>query len=315
MLKKLCLFAAIMVLGASMVAAQCSKEGDPGFFYGFPDGVQQIFPGQTLCFTPAPTNFGWVSGTCMAMDTLCMHGWSAKGWTFSIVEGSGDPDIEECFELGSSYWIPGYQFCVTALCATSIGEYDTVIGTFAFCDTNMVCAPECGDCEDPNYYGGNPYYSADTLIFVVVTAPPALFVMQDSLFEITYGQTAAYVPFDVCNGDPCAAPTLYGYAITAAGVNIPGSQSGVTVTVAGGECEQVYWIGDAGATPPCTYETLTIIAWTTSPPIVYDTCVQLVHVIESKSVPLFTAPVVTILVLAMILTAAVFMRRRAASRA
>ena len=159
-----------------------------------------------------------------------------------------------------------------------------------------------------------PWPIAHTLIFHVVAAPPALFVMQDSLFEITFGQTAAYVPFDVCNGDPCAPPTLYGYSITAAGVNIPGAQSGSDISVNGGECEPVYWIGDAGATPPCTYETLTIIVWTTAPPIVYDTCVQLVHVIERKSVPLFTAPVVTILVLAMILSAAVLMRRRAVSK-
>jgi hypothetical protein len=38
-------------------------------------------------------------------------------------------------------------------------------------------------------------------------------------------------------------------------------------------------------------------------------------VIEPIPVPLFTTPVVTVLVLAMILAAAVFLRRRAAGRA
>jgi hypothetical protein len=48
---------------------------------------------------------------------------------------------------------------------------------------------------------------------------------------------------------------------------------------------------------------------------VYDTCVQIIHIVEPEPVPLFTVPVVTILVLALILAAAVFMRRRAVSRA
>jgi hypothetical protein len=46
-----------------------------------------------------------------------------------------------------------------------------------------------------------------------------------------------------------------------------------------------------------------------------DTCVQVIHVVEPSSVPLFTVPVVTILVLALILAVAIFMRRRAVNRA
>jgi hypothetical protein len=66
----------------------------------------------------------------------------------------------------------------------------------------------------------------------------------------------------------------------------------------------------------CTYDTLTIIVWSLAGPTIwYDTCVQRVHVVTPVPVPLFTVPVVTILVLALILAAAVFMRRRAVSRA
>ena len=46
---------------------------------------------------------------------------------------------------------------------------------------------------------------------------------------------------------------------------------------------------------------------------IYDTCVQAIVVVEAVPVPLFTRPVVTIMVLAMILAAAVVMRRRATS--
>jgi hypothetical protein len=312
MFKKLFVFAAIMLFAASAFAQDCSnvsKEGDPGFFYGFPGpgSIQDIFAGQTLCYELGPANFGFVSGTCTAMDTFCVHLVETAGWTVTA------PDAGVCFTLNSGY-LTGVEVCVTAPCDVIICDYDTIIAQFAFCDDTLACRPECGDCENPNIYNGNPYYNLDTLILHVVAAPPALYVVQDSIYNITFGQTAAYVPFDVCNGDPCALPTTYGYTISNTGT-IPGAQNGSSVVVAGGECEPVYWVGDAGATPPCTYETLTIIVWTTAEPIVYDTCVQLVHVIEKKSVPLFTAPVVTILVLAMILSAAVFMRRRAASKA
>jgi hypothetical protein len=312
MLKKICLFAAIMVFAASAASAQCNnftKDGDPGFFYGFPSSEVEIFPGQQLCYEMGPANFGFVSYTCQDTDTFCVHAISVSGWPVT------GPDLDHCFLLDSGY-LTGIDVCVMAPCDVVPCDRDTVIAWDVYCDDTLACRYDCGDCENPNWYGDppNPYYYMDTLLLHVVEAPPALYIMQDSLYEITYGQTAAYVPFDVCNGDPCAPPTLYGYSITQTYGTIPGVQDAPTVTVNGGECEQVYWIANAGATLPCTTEELTIIAWTTSPPIVYDTCVQWVHVIERKSVPLFTAPVVTILVLAMILTAAVFMRRRAVSR-
>jgi hypothetical protein len=310
MFKKLFLFAAIMMFAASAFAYCPTKEGDPAFFYGFPATVEDIFAGQTLCYELGPANFGFVSGTCTGPDTFCVHVEDAAGWDIT------GPDIGACFLLNPGY-LTGIEVCVTAPCDVVICDYDTVIAWMAYCDDTLACRVDCGDCENPNWYGDppNPYYWMDTLILHVVAAPPALYVVQDSLYNITFGQTAAYVPFDVCNGDPCAPPTTYGYSITQTGNTIPGTVPGSTVTVDGGECEQVFWVGDAGAVPPCTYEELTIIVWTLTEPVVYDTCVQIVHVIESKSVPLFTAPVVTILVLAMILSAAVFMRRRAASKA
>jgi hypothetical protein len=218
--------------------------------------------------------------------------------------------------------MPGYLWwqdvCVTAPCDANICDYDTIVAIMAYCDTNIVCAPDCGDCEDPNMYGDPPapYYSVDTLILHIVQSPPALYVLQDSIGYVDQGQTAAYIPFEICNGDPCADPTDYTYVIDSKG-HIGGGfpQGGSVSAVPGGECADVYAEMNAGVADVCDYDTLTIIAWDTATGTVYDTCVQLIHVVEPEAVPLFTRPVVTILVLAMILAAAVIMRRRALSKA
>ena len=160
---------------------------------------------------------------------------------------------------------------------------------------------------------GLNYYSSDTLYITVVAAPPALGVFQDTLTLVERGQTAAYVPFSICNQDPCSPPLTHYYTITSTG-NIPYTIPGSSVDVAGAECEDVFAVLNAGAATACTYDELTIIVWV-GDPAVYDTCVQRVHVVEPQPVPLFTVPVVTMLVLALILAAAVFMRRRAAARA
>jgi hypothetical protein len=86
--------------------------------------------------------------------------------------------------------------------------------------------------------------------------------------------------------------------------------AGGSVSVSGGECKDIYGIVDAGTAITCTYDTLSIVVWSTTPPALYDTCVQVIHVVEPTSVPMFTPPVVAILVLALILIAAIFMRRR-----
>jgi len=146
----------------------------------------------------------------------------------------------------------------------------------------------------------------DTLILHVVPPPPALVILQDTLSFVEQGVTAAYVPFAVCNSDPCT-PGDYEWLITSIGyVGGPISQGGAQ-TIAGGDCYTVYGIIDASASGVCEYDTLTIVAWRGD---LYDTCVQAIHIVEPIEVPLFTTPVVTILILAMILAAAVFLRRR-----
>jgi len=58
---------------------------------------------------------------------------------------------------------------------------------------------------------------------------------------------------------------------------------------------------------------MTIVAWDQSTGAIYDTCVQIVEVVEPPLyVPLFTAPVLAVLAAALIIAAAVLLRRRAA---
>ena len=186
----------------------------------------------------------------------------------------------------------------------------------AYCDNAGNPVPGSGDCLNPNVYGGVGRYSTVSMTLEVVESPPALLILQDELYFVEQGATAAYVPFSICNGDPCAPATDYGYSITSLGIigaplNITGSLTGIL----GGLCGDVYGIMDAGDALVCDYDTLTIIAWDAATGTVYDTCVQVVHVVEPVPVPLFTTPVVTILVLAMILAAAVIMKRTAISKA
>lgn len=305
--------------------AGCTWEGDPAFRYGFgqADGLPfnqpgwdyaDAYPGQMLTYNVAPYNAtAWLPYTCVLLDTLCFHAVSLQGWAIAAV-----PPMGELMELPAGGYIWWQEISITAPCDASVGDKDTLIIKCAYANNAGVCAPECGDCADPNVRPttGVKYYNADTLVVTVVEAPPALGVLQDTLTLVDRGQTQAFVPFTVCNQDECAPPTLYSYNITSKGVTgrIPAINQTGTTTVDGGACKDVYGVVDAALALACDYDTLTIIVWTPEP-VVYDTCVQVIHIIEPQPVPLFTVPVVTILVLALILAAAVFMRRRAVSRA
>ncbi|MBN2069993.1 MAG: hypothetical protein JW814_00945 [Candidatus Krumholzibacteriota bacterium] len=293
-------------VGPEIVAGECSKEGDPGFFFGFYT-TANVIRGETYCDEVAATNFSWISTCNAGEDTFCLHysddlGWPIVGTTFSH---------GECFIVGdASYYVS--EVCITVPCDAQIGTTNNLCAQMNYCDVNGVCAPDCGDCVDPNTYGGGEQYSLSCSELMVIESPPALYVLQDTLYLVEQGLTAAYIPFSICNGDPCAAPTDYNYYITSTGVVGPAiSQSGTIVGVPGGKCLDVYGIINAGAADICDYDILTIIAWDITG-TVYDTCVQEIHVVEPVPVPLFSAPVITSLVLAMILTAAIIMRRRMA---
>jgi hypothetical protein len=331
-MKKLIVVLALAILlvpGIVLGQPGPGKEGDPAMRlgWGYLDGwslyqsaginYYDLFAGASVTTTVMPMVRRATDGPalCTLADTICFDVWDKLGWTIAC-----DPPKRESGIMAVGYgW---YQdVTITAPCEVSICDYDTVI-CGAFYWWNHKCDPAFGDCADPNtrnYAGPPPYtltfWQLDTLIIHIIEAPPALGVHQDTLTLIDQGQTMAFVPFSICNQDPCAPVTTYGYNITSLGyvgdaINTTGS-----VSLDGGACKTVSGVINAGEAAVCAWDTLTIIAWTVVPPVVYDTCVQVIHVIEPVAVPLFTVPVVTILVLALILAAAVFMRRRAVSRA
>jgi hypothetical protein len=308
-MKKLAILLAILLLPASAFAT-ATAEGDPGFFVFFPSGTQYVIAGELWEYEVGPANFAF-TGECVGgtTDTFCVLVTDLSGWTLT-----GDPAFgtAEILDPGYLWWQMIY---VEVPCEVTVGETNTVTAGMRYSD-GVDCYPLSPvDCYDPNMYSGVPRPSTITVDFEVVESPPALYILQDSLYFVEQGQTAAYIPFSICNGDPCAPPTAYNYVITSTGV-VGGAinQSG-QVTADGGACVDVYGIIDGGSANVCDYDELTIIVWDDETGTVYDTCVQLIHVVTPVPVPLFTAPVVTILVLAMILAAAVIMKRHAVSKA
>ena len=310
-MKKLAFVAAAILLLPLAVNAQVIKDGDPGFHWGFPSTTDML-KGETRCYNVAPTNYGFMS-SCGGTDTFCVVAWDDLGWPMTnyFEEGGG----HEVIILDAGYLTDG-DICITVPCEVTVGTTNYAYARMAYRDVAGVCQPDSGDCEDPNVYSDIPRYSTDSLFITIVESPPALYILQDTLYYVEQGQTAAYVPFSICNGDPCAPPTDYGYTLTSLGTVGPPLNINTTVLgVVGGECAAVYGIVDAGSAAVCTFDELTIIVWDLATGTVYDTCVQEIHVVEPIPVPLFTAPVVTILVLAMILAAAVIMKRHAVSKA
>lgn len=313
MKKLLVLATVLLVLPVTLNAGTVVFDGDAGI-YGLFYATADVVAGETYCDVVGPANFGFISTLCDdVIDTFCMHYYDDLGWT--IVADANGPE-GECWELDSGYTFD-VEVCVTVPCEGSTpGTVNNVCAMMAYCDVYEVCQPDSGDCENPNDWSGDPVYNTTCVELTIVPTPPALYVLQDTLYLVEVGLTAAYVPFGICNGDPCSPPMDYGYHFWSLGyIGTALDETGTALGVGGGLCHDVYGILNAGEAEVCDYDTLTIIAWSTEGDIIYDTCVQVVHIVEPVDVPLFSTPVVTILVLAMILAAAVIMKRTAASKA
>ncbi len=321
-MKKLVLLALVVMLLPAMAQGYDLKQADPGFYFDFDGGTITVIRGEAWCFTAYAMNYGWASTLCPAiMDTFAVVSSDVQGWPITneflgFEQGTAGEDAEgTCYIInddGVGSWYFVTEVCFTVPCDATVGDLNTLTLQMAYCDDQMVAQPDSGDCENPNYHASVPRWSLIHQDFEIVASPPALYILQDSLYYVEQGQTSAYIPFAICNGDPCAPATDYDYVITSLGNVGPAlNQSGTAAGVVGGTCGDVYGIIDAGAGVVCTFDELTIIAWDATTGTVYDTCVQLIHVVEPVPVPLFTAPVVTILVLAMILAAAVIMKRHA----
>ena len=336
-MKKLVILALVAILLPSIAQAQAPgiKQGDPGMYQTdwmlYPTETLELVEGESWCMEFIAANFYWASTLCGdmsdpgsgqgALDTFAVLTSDLQGWAVTTaVEAqcyiyNDTCSYEEC--PGDVGWYVWDEFCVTAPCPAVVGQTNTVAIGIYYCDASMTAQPDSGDCEDPNYRGGGVYACYQTMYidFEIIAPAPALVIFQDTLYLVEEGLAAAYVPFSMCNGDLCAGTGDYDYVITSKGhVGAAINQTGTATAVEPGDCEDIYAIIDAGAAVACTFDTLTIVGWDVATGTVYDTCVLPIHVVEPVPIPLFTAPVVTILVLAMILAAAVIMKRHAVSK-
>ena len=311
MKKLLVLATVLLVIPVTLNAGTVVFDGDAGI-YGLFYPTADVVAGETYCDVVGPANFGFISTLCSdVIDTFCMHYYDDLGWPIATAFTEDAEGV--CWELDSGYTFD-IEVCITVPCeGATVGITNNFCAMMAYCDVYEVCQPDSGDCENPNDWSGDMVWNTTCAELTIVESPPALYVLQDTLYLVEVGLTQAYIPFGICNGDPCAPPTNYDYHLWSLGhigtaIDVTGSAIGVQ----GGTCLDVYGILDASATEVCDYDTLTIIAWSLEGEIIYDTCVQVVHIVEPVDVPLFSTPVITILVLAMILAAAVTMRKRLA---
>ncbi len=282
------------IVGPESSSGNCSKEGIPQIQTGFPTGTQTAVKGEEWCATITLGNSG------ASTDTFCVDVYDTKGWNIT-----SDPAAFSCRELAAGgTW--NQQICVVPPCAAASGELDTLYAVMAYCDLDGICSPDCD---------GN-----DTTMVVLSAADPGedITIEQADRYYVEIGITEASVPFQLCNPNPCASPTVYNYQITSPGYSSGGcvipsiDQSGSTGSVGGGDCEAVYASLDASEACVGDTASLQIVAWTGS---VSDTCVQIVEIIEPIPVPVFSPVILVVMVLGLILVAAIVFKRRAEGNA
>jgi hypothetical protein len=315
-MKKFALLALAILLVPNLVNAQCTVNGvdlwwSSNPLYQLGEGNIPIFAGQTLtwnkceaggtilfCFN-VPTSPYLENCGALLFD-------SEEGWVYGEDFAT---ENQICWELEDVYPDEGgtcycWYFEVTADPLAAIGTINEVLLVATYCndvsgELDIACATD-----------------TMTVYFEVVIPPPELELFCNELAEVDQGVASAYIGFEFCNGDPIADPRDYDWRATSLGTVGPAiNQSGTLEGVPGGECDYVYAILDASAADIDDVDEVTMIGFFKFQGMggLYDTCVTSILIVESVEVPLFTRPVVTIMVLAMILAAAVVMRRRATS--
>lgn len=305
-MKKLVLLALAMMLVPNLVNAQCTINGTYLEWYGAPYELPSeenilIFPGQTLVWDNYTSGEPGCLVICVDAVELCgfLVYDTQTGWVYGedagVVAEIGEDGEDTC-------WI--FYFSVTCPLEAVIGTVNDVELILAY--ANDVSGELDIACATDTAYA----------YFEVIDPPVELEIFCSELTEVDEGVLSAYIPFEFCNGDPGADPRDYDWRVTSQGTIGPAiDQSGTLLAVPPGDCDWVYGILDASGAFPDDVDTLTMLGFfnASGPGGIYDTCVQAIVVVEAVPVPLFTRPVVTIMVLAMILAAAVVMRRRATS--
>ena len=291
-MKKLVLIALVALFVPSIVSAQCAPPSEMWWHSGYllPE-TAEVYAGAIVgWYTLVPCIDGLITD-------ICIFGEDDEGWVFGEDHMGCWPDYETgCY----GYW----YLDVTAALDAPIGLVNNVKILLTHCEAD-VCMVAC--TQDTQF-----------VAVTVVEPPPAIAIFQDTLTSVDLGVNEAFIPFQFCNGDPAADPRDYEFWITSLGHVGPAlNVAGELLDVPPGECVYTYGVIDASTAAECDYDTLTVLGFydASGPGGIYDTCVQVIHVIQPLPVPLFTTPVVTIMVLAMVLAAAVIMRRRATSKA
>ena len=300
------------------------KQGDPAFYFDFPGGTISAMRGETWCEHLYAANFYWSSTLCAEglIDTFAVLTSDLLGWPItSTFEDESDAAgvciilDDEVPQVGT--WYFEVDVCITVPCEAAIDENNTFFANLVYCDGTMTAQPDSGDCEDPNWRSGGTIacYSTITQDFVVVESPPSLHILQDTLYFVVENQSQAYVPFSICNGDPCAPPSDFDYVITNSNTEYPFERFGSVDSLEGGGCEDVYAIINGTLYDPSEYDTLTIIAWDVNTGMEYDTCVQAIYIMpDFCCMPIFERPVIFLLVLILIASAAILLRRTSINR-
>ncbi|MBN1885504.1 MAG: hypothetical protein JW876_08285 [Candidatus Krumholzibacteriota bacterium] len=291
---------------AAPAGAVCSREGDPAFYVGF-GADRTVAPGETITLYLAPCNFAILS-SCDDADTFCVHVTDTGNWTIG-----GDPSLGDCILLEPGYFLHQYV-SISAPCGAATGDRDTIVAVMAYCGGGA-CDPSCLDtpgCEDPNLWEGKYYWSADTLVLEVTDSPPWVYVLNDTLLLAAYGQETNFLPFSICNGDPCSPVDTIDYEFSGAGLIPwnPGYPRTGSVAVAGGACEKIYAVLDASVSEVCDFDTVTLVAWDRATGLSRDTGAAAVHVIPVCPVPVLSPNAVALLAAAALAAGAIFLRRR-----
>jgi hypothetical protein len=136
-------------------------------------------------------------------------------------------------------------------------------------------------------------------------------IQQDTLTYVDTGVPSAYIPFYVCNPD-IESIREYSWNITSLGyVGDAIDQSG-SGTVPSGGYIKTYGVIDASLAVEGDTDTLTIIGYTeiSGPGGSYDTCIQVVRIIEPIGSPTISPRIMVILILSLLTAAALVMRKR-----
>ncbi|MFH1680847.1 MAG: C1 family peptidase [Candidatus Eisenbacteria bacterium] len=131
------------------------ERGDPMFFGDMGARLLEADASDTVHLSPAPCNLG--ASPCSQADTFCVHITDTEGWA---IWG----EVETPVFLNPGYYDPLNVYVKVPLTVAD-GTLDTVIATISYW-RDGACQDARGDCVDPNWYLGQPYYSADTVVIL-----------------------------------------------------------------------------------------------------------------------------------------------------